>query len=484
MKHRFALLVLLTKAATISDCCVRVEYHMAPRARSNKTGSKNKKGSKSNHKSRSQSSTSASHQTSIPLSNTSTSHHNHENSDDDDRTEEWNFVREAGPGCHIARKKEQHSSSSTADRDSGWVLEWESVHPSDFEDESVVPDVAIDPDEQTLSLCNLRNDPVVAYITVYDNLLIGRNGKALQQGSTTDKDGTSKSCTTLIVLCPPTTFAHLCRIDLESTSQTLATPSSRLLLDQLHIDSDVQVWNRHENPNDEHEHSIGFPLQGGGPFLCTQGEGGHLTHFLAGNQHAIDFQCPKGTPLLAVGDGLVVQTQDEHQQLTGIAVSNLFSWNSILLQLDPPPTSSSSSSSSSSTCATPKETKDSVGDDNTASVSETTDPLFVEYVHIASSQVQVGDRVVKGQVIGTSGGIGFSPEDHLHFAGYRSAAADAPTVRLRFEKAKSDINNNMANSSCRQDDGSQIFYPRAGRLYDCHGEIVDKGFKDNDSKCS
>ena len=294
----------------------------------------------------------------------------------------WNFVREAGPGCHIARI--EHGNAS-------WVLEWESVHPDEYEiDETEgVPDLAVDPDEQTLTLCNLREDPVVAYITVYGNALRGKNGISLKQGSTTDKEGQQTPCTTLIILCPAYTFAHLCYVDMDASS-----PST--VIQDLQIDSDVQVWNRHTKPDDEHEHPIGFPLQGG-PFLCTQGEGGHLTHFFAGNQHAIDFQCPKGTPLLAVGDGEVVQAQDKHEHLSGIAVSNLFSWNSILLRLDPLPSVPLSSSQSGG-----KE-KAAADTEHNATV---VDALFVEYVHISSCQVKVGDRVSKGQVIGTSGGIG------------------------------------------------------------------------------
>jgi len=42
-----------------------------------------------------------------------------------------------------------------------------------------------------------------------------------------------------------------------------------------------------------------FPVQGG-PFLCSQGFGGELTHFLAETFFSIDFDCEVGTPILAV----------------------------------------------------------------------------------------------------------------------------------------------------------------------------------------
>ena len=320
----------------------------------------------------------------------------------------WNFVNEAGLGCHIARTDYPASSSSSS---SSWVLEWESVSAEDYEGLEV-PDIAVDPEEQELVLCNLRpKDSVVAYITIYDRILRGRDGGILTPGSTTSDTGESKSCTTLIVLCPPLTFCHLCAIEFPPGTE----------LDDLSLVSDVQIWNEHPNPNDETDRAVGFPLQGG-PFLCTQGEGGQLTHFFSGNLHAIDFRCPVGTALLAVEDGTVVEVKDEHR-LTGVAASNLYEWNSILIRL-----------SHDGTCNDQK-------------------PLFVEYVHIATSCVRAGDRVSRGQLIGTSGSVGFSPEPHLHFAAYHSSEPTAPTVRICFQGQK----------------GS--FLPVAGRSYDADGQV-------------
>lgn len=317
---------------------------------------------------------------------------------------EWNFVDEAGPGCHIAR--------STIPATSSWVLEWESIDINDFDDVAEIPDIAVDPEEQELVLCNVRDESVVAYITVYDRVLRGRGGRLLQAGSTTNEEGKSRSCTTLIVLCPPYTFCHLCCIEFPPGSE----------LEDLPLESDVQVWNQHPDPTDEHNRSVGFPLQGG-PFLCTQGEAGQLTHFFSGNLHAIDFRCPIGTPLLAVGDGIVVEAKHEHT-LTGVAVSNLFQWNSIIIELD--------------------------------KQAENDEPLFVEYVHIASATVKPGDRVTAGQIIGTSGSVGFSPEPHLHFAAYRSSEPTAPTVRVKFQSSRGK---------------KDTFWPKAGSYYDESGKV-------------
>ena len=106
-----------------------------------------------------------------------------------------NFVAEAGPGCYIARR---HPSPD-------WLIEWEDVDPTEFEqeEEEEVPDIAIDTEEQTLSVCNIDGDPKVAYVTVYDTRVLGANGVELRPGSTTDNEGRTQSCITFIVLCPP-----------------------------------------------------------------------------------------------------------------------------------------------------------------------------------------------------------------------------------------------------------------------------------------
>ena len=70
----------------------------------------------------------------------------------------------------------------------------------------------------------------------------------------------------------------------------------------------------------------------------------------------MDFECPVGTPILAIGDGFIREVKHSNE-VSGIHVSNLFKWNSILLEMD--------------------------------------NGYWVEYVHIkqGSSKVKVGDYV-------------------------------------------------------------------------------------------
>jgi Peptidase family M23 len=333
-----------------------------------------------------------------------------------------NFFSDAGPGCYIARRSDD---TTTHADDDDWVLEWEDVSRDDFEDGEEVPELAIDPEAKTLSVCNTRNETLVAYITVFGTPVTGRNGQPLPLGTSTDNQGFTRECVTLIVLCPPLVFCHLCH---------LVVPDHVDIFKHVTIESDVQEWNRHPQPSDEHVMPLAFPLQANNDndsFLCTQGEGGQLTHFFSGNLHAIDFRCPVGTPTLAVADGTVVESKDTNT-LTGIAVSNLFEWNTIMLQLD------------------------------TSSSTTPHDPLFVEYVHIQKAFVQQGDKVTRGQVIGETGSVGFSPEPHLHFAAYRSQEASAPTVRVRFQSSNDD---------------TRLFLPEAGRYYNAHGEQPPKELK-------
>jgi Peptidase family M23 len=357
-----------------------------------------------------------------------------------------NFVSEAGPGCYIARRDARKLPS--------WLIEWEDVDPGDFGDQEDIPDVAIDTEERTLSICNIEKCSKVAYVTVFDTPAVGADEIPLELGSTTDNQGNTNSCITFIVLVPPRVFVHLCYLEIPEEIKDITT---------LRIESDVSPWQQHPNPSDEHSIRIGFPLGKIPPssmdrtsdaenatvlpsFLCTQGEGGELTHFFSGNLHAIDFQCPIGTELLAVADGVVVDVNDNNT-LSGIAVTNLYEWNSILLHI----------------C---KEKKDdlSPGHDTVDNVPEHSDgPLFVEYVHIQKALVQKGETVSKGQVIGYSGSVGFSPEPHLHFSAFRSSEPTAPTVRVLFD-GKAMVTSDATITGVP-------FLPVAGQCYNAYGVV-------------
>mmetsp|Transcript_16323 Transcript_16323/g.18922 ORF Transcript_16323/g.18922 Transcript_16323/m.18922 type:complete len:360 (+) Transcript_16323:47-1126(+) len=328
-----------------------------------------------------------------------------------------NFFTQAGPGCHIVRfksdsKKSCHCENHLNNSDNTEIIEWDQeIHKEDYEGDEVT-DLVVDPEEKTLTLCNIDQYTKVAYITIFEADCYGKHHKKFSPGTTTDNDGNTFSCVTFIVLSPPMTFCTLCEIDLQDITN-------------VRLESDVQEWTIHPNPELKYVTPLqGFPLLGG-PFLCTQGIGGHLTHYFLGNLHAIDFRCEVCTPLLAVEDGIVAEVIDGNT-LSGIAVSNLFKWNSILIRHE----------------------------------VESDDPIYTEYVHIQSAHVQKGDKVMKGDIIGLSGSIGFSPEPHLHFAVYRSNDVYAPTVGFYFKGTN-----------------GQVYQPVAGKYYSANGSCnINKSY--------
>ena len=330
-----------------------------------------------------------------------------------------NVCPSAGPGCHVARK----------DNTGDWVIEWESVDAGDY-DVDEVPDIAMDPEERTLSLCNMDNNhSKVAYMTVFGTRLINAQGQLMEQGTTDDGNSGPLPCTTLIVLCPPGTFCHLCFIE---------------SLPNLNIESDVQVWKQHPDPADTADRAVSFPFRNSEneAFLCSQSENAVLTHFFAGNYHAVDFACPIGTEFVAVGNGTVLNVKTEHSKVTGISVQNMFQWNSLMLRLDSDMSEDARLDANDATI-----TGDRIFRDASS--------LYVEYVHIDTVCVGVGDVVQVGQVLGRTGAAGFCPTPHLHLSAYRSSDDTAPTCRVYFRGMKN----------------GNLFLPQAGTMYNENGPV-------------
>jgi len=376
-------------------------------------------------------------------------------------SEPYNFVSTAGPGCYIAHLPPQITTddeAATATQANDWLLDIEPFHPDDFDADVEIPEIALDPYEHSVSVTNATTSRRVCYVTVYDVAVLGRDGRVLPPGVSADNEGNRRECTTFIVLCPPTTFVHLGHLRL-GKGRTLA---------DVELDSDVRDYQEHPNPDDTHTKRIGFPLSckssseddtgstaNSTEYLCTQGEGGHLTHYMTGNYHAVDFRCPEGTPCVAVCDGTVVECQDANT-LTGVAVGNLFKWNSMSIRAD------DDDGESGEERITEASTSTANGSANAGKGG----PLYLEYVHIQTGSICVkpGDRVKRGQVICRSGGVGFSPEPHLHFSAFRSDDPTAPTVRVWFE-ARGD--------GCGKE--RELFVPEAGLFYNKYGDVVKDG---------
>jgi len=315
-----------------------------------------------------------------------------------------------------------------------WLIGIERFDSSDYHPEDIdkIPDVAMDDEEMILTLTNVTQSITkICYVTVYDVDVCDVDGNVLKSGvsstttsvkdsSTTTTTTKERKCTTFIILCPPQTFVHLCSLTPNQTQDDNTTPITSW--SQIDIESDIQPWSFHPNIDDAHPYLLHFPFHGliseeeGSSevvdaitaYRCTQSCDGQLTHFFHGNYHAIDFACPVGTPLYSPVNGVIIDVNDSitgGKEVSGIAASNMFQWNSIMIRVED------------------------------ESVDATTDPLYVEFVHIQTDScvVQVDDKVKKGQLICRSGSVGFSPEPHLHLAAYRSNGDDAATVCVRFD---------------------------------------------------
>ncbi len=229
------------------------------------------------------------------------------------------------------------------------------------------------------------------FVTIRRRRCRGRDGAQFEQAPWADADGTPRGlATTFVATVPPSRRVALCSLRaraLESLGNDIA--------------SDIVLLRDGPPPSStEPCLELGFPFAPGAAFLCTQGWAGNLTHFAHPSTHfAIDLAAEVGTPVLAVGDGVVIALR-QASKAWGIDVSLLFEWNSLTLELD--------------------------GGRG-----------IVEYVHTHadSALVAVGDRVVQGQRLCLSGCAGFCPSPHLHLEAHLEAGASAPSVPFRFQRA-------------------------------------------------
>ena len=304
-----------------------------------------------------------------------------------------NFVSSAGAGCHVSHG------------DAAWLVGSDTYDPDDFEDDAVLPDLSVDPEDGLLTAVNTSEEARAFYIST-GHVCLNAAGAEVSAGWTRNDSGVVSRCTTFVLRVSARTLCAVAYVQVRPG-------------ETVDVDSDVQAVKPHSSPTAwEPRHVYPFPLAGG-PFLCTQAEGGAFTHWFAATHHAIDFRCPIGTPVLSVAAGTVHELRCGHA-CGGIHVRNLFLWNSVLVQH--------------------------------------LDGTVAEYVHISAAHVALGDAVQQCQHIADSGDIGFAPEPHLHFQMHISPAPDAPTIRIAMRAAN----------------GEHVF-PVAGRWYSADGKTAAPG---------
>ena len=315
------------------------------------------------------------------------------------------YAADAAYGCHIVGGEGRR-----------WWGAFEELPPGI--DPADVPEIAVDPGCGQLSAVNAREAPQSYTISVEGAAARGLVGAAprsgvLPHGSWRDAEGETHDCITFIAVVPPLTILDLAVLPVDDDLD--------LDLGAL-ISSDIQNVAPHPRPDAPPlpgHRGLAFPLEGPGPFVCTQERGGGFTHHFAGNFHAVDFRCAVGEPVVACADGVVLDVSDANT-VSGIHVSNLFKWNSVLVGL--------------------------------------ADGTAAEYVHLrtGSAVVKKGDAVVRGQKLAEAGDVGFCPEPHLHFQLLSSGENDACSLPFTFAAAGAA-------------EGEE-FVPVCGRAYGPSGE--------------
>ena len=220
--------------------------------------------------------------------------------------------------------------------------------------------------------------------------------------------------TTLVLLLRPRQVVDICYLQGTAGefvySDIKLLPQGASLPAGLEYPSSIVTPSNFKNPSkprfkSKHPHnntvpSIGFPFLPNQQSRCSQGVGGGFTHVFPETYFAVDLDCEVGTPIVAVGDGMVVEVQTSHRH-GGIHASRLFAWNSLMLELD--------------------------------------SGLVVEYVHIKGVACVPKQVVKKGDVIAYSGCVGFCPIPHLHIQVHASKEENAPTIPFVFEGGKGGV---------------------------------------------
>eukprot|EP00929_Paragymnodinium_shiwhaense_P117213 TRINITY_DN8752_c0_g1_i2.p1 TRINITY_DN8752_c0_g1~~TRINITY_DN8752_c0_g1_i2.p1 ORF type:complete len:392 (+),score=43.06 TRINITY_DN8752_c0_g1_i2:124-1299(+) len=310
-----------------------------------------------------------------------------------------NYLPEACPGCIIVH--ETHPL----------ILGMQPASASQ-------PSFQWDRQSKVFTVVNCKDFVSFTYITFCDQDILDKHGQPFEAGKTRNEFGAERSAVTFVVVVPPATAMLLGRVEvplgrLGASADLYLMELERLLPPAFGGISD----GADDGKASALPPPIGFPLpDDAGPYLCTQGVGGHLTHFFPESFYAVDLRCPCGTPVLSAGDGTVSEVRQSHR-CGGIHAANLAAWNSISVRLD---------------CG-----------------------VVVEYLHTMpdSAAVRAGDRVVAGQILCHTGDIGFAPEPHLHVELHGPDDPNGPALPLRFRGGR---------------DGT--FVPVAGRWYLSSGE--------------
>lgn len=136
-----------------------------------------------------------------------------------------------------------------------------------------------------------------------------------------------------------------------------------------------------------------LPYEQTNSFEVYQGYNGDFSHQ---NKYAIDFTMPIGTTITAIRGGIVIRVV--HSNTKNCPKEECRKYNNKILIYHP-------------------------------------DGTFAEYAHIKQngSEVEVGDTVRQGQVIGYSGNVGWTTGPHLHLEVFRQSIDKRITIKTKFK---------------------------------------------------
>ncbi|CAM9611397.1 unnamed protein product [Choristocarpus tenellus] len=236
------------------------------------------------------------------------------------------------------------------------------------------------------SVINTHAEAEKSFFITTSHRVLNASNQPMATGVWRDEGGKEKQVVTLVLVTRPRQVLDVCYLDLSDAQANGEEP--------LDLYSDIKTLFPHPDPHTWiPSRAYNFPLGGDVPRLCSQGVGGCFTHFYPGTLHALDFECPVGTPVLALAAGVV---REVRQAVTagGIHAQGLFDWNSVSVLQD--------------------------------------DGLLAEYVHILAGSALVcpGDHVSTGQQLCASGDAGFCPTPHLHVQVQEGDGDSAPTCQF------------------------------------------------------
>jgi len=315
------------------------------------------------------------------------------------------------------------------------------------------PAFQLDEDSKVLAISNANPFTSFTYVTICGSMnVLDKCGRPFPPATTRNDEGQLSPALTFVVVAEPHVCLRLGRLEKDGGEQQRG-PTSSLGPQDFYAMELERLEASFPLPSDQLSRAVSglsaasriprsleppclcafaFPLPASqGPYLCTQGVGGHLTHFFPESFHAIDLRCSCNTPVLCIGNGVVREVCESHS-CGGVHAANLAKWNSVSVHLD---------------CG-----------------------LVVDYLHTlpGSATVCVGDTVRAGQVLCRSGDIGFAPEPHLHVELHSISDVEGPSLPLLFGR--------VVSASVVEEDSSHsdlhAFVPLAGRWYSQDGETA------------